>query len=148
MDKQRIHAVVVEEVSRRVTQLNELLQDALIATAGETKSTAGDKHETSRAMAQLEQEKIGGQLSELNKLQETIYRIDPAQVHETIQLGSLVNTSNGWFYLSVGIGGIEMDSTTIFCMTPAAPLGKLLLGKKTGDVVDWQGKKIEILQVQ
>lgn len=148
MDKQKVHRAVMEEVSRRVEQLNTLLQDALTATAGETKSTAGDKHETSRAMAQLEQEKLGGQLSELNKLQEVIYRIDPTKQHTTIQLGSLCETSNGWFYLSVGIGAILVDGKQLFCMTPAAPLGKLLLGKKAGDVLDWQGKKIELIQVR
>jgi len=33
----------------------------------ETKSSAGDKHETGRAMLQLEREKIGNQLAEIDK---------------------------------------------------------------------------------
>ena len=33
----------------------------------ETKSSAGDKHETGRAMVQLEQEKLGQQLQEIEK---------------------------------------------------------------------------------
>lgn len=148
MNKEKVHRVVSEELSKRLANLQRLLSDTLESTAGETKSTAGDKHETARAMAQLEQEKLGGQIAELGKLQEMIFRIDPQIQHSTIQLGSLVSTSNGHFYLSVGIGIIDVEGQTIFCMTLAAPLGKLLLGKKAGDVLDWQGKKISILDVQ
>ena len=144
MDKEKIHSFVKREVNRRVDQLAELLEDAQISTTGETKSSAGDKHETSRAMAQLEQEKLGGQLAELNKLKEVIFLIDPSKKHTSIQLGSLVETTNGWFYISVGIGALNIENKNIFCMTPAAPLGKFLLGKKIGDEIDWQGKKINI----
>lgn len=144
--KEIIHSVLLKEIEMRFQSLNDSLKDVLTATADDTKSSAGDKHETSRAMAQLEQEKIGGQISEMNKLQEILYRIDPTQTHSVIQLGSLVQTSNGWFYLSVGIGPISVENETIFCMTLAAPLGKLLFEKKSGDSVEWQGKSIQIIQ--
>lgn len=144
--KEIIHAALLKEIDFRFTNLQTTLKDVLIATANDTKSSAGDKHETSRAMAQLEQEKIGGQISEINKIQEILYRIDPSTIHSTIQLGSLVQTNNGWFYLSAGIGPLTVNKELIFCMTLAAPLGKLLFGKKSGDTIEWQGKSIEIIQ--
>ena len=147
MDKERIHASVTVEVKTRISQLSILLSDALDANSNETKSSAGDKHETGRAMAHLEQEKIAGQLSEMNKLAEILHRIDATQKHIKIQLGSLVETTIGIFYISVGIGAIEIENTTIFCMTAAAPLGKELLGKIVGDEINWQGKKILIANV-
>lgn len=142
MVKEHIHSFVTKEVNSRISQLSLMLSDALDANSNETKSSAGDKHETGRAMAHLEQEKIAGQLSEMNKLAEILHRIDATQKHTKIQLGSLVETSIGIFYISVGIGAIEIDNTTIFCMTAAAPLGKELLGKSVGDEIIWQGKKI------
>ena len=147
MDKERIHAIVTVEVKTRISQLSILLSDALDANSNETKSSAGDKHETGRAMAHLEQEKIAGQLSEMNKLAEILHRIDATQKHIKIQLGSLVETTIGVFYISVGIGAIEIENTTIFCMTAAAPLGKELLGKSTGTEIDWQEKKIVIVTI-
>ena len=137
MDKTSVHASVVQEVTRRMIQLNELLQDAFDATANESKSSAGDKHETSRAMAQLEQEKIGGQLIEMTKLHAILQRIDPTFVSDSIQLGSLVETSSGWFYLSVGIGILNSSGNTLFCITPNAPVGKLLVGKKVQDSIEF-----------
>ncbi len=147
MDKERIRAIVTEEVKTRISQLSILLSDALDANSNETKSSAGDKHETGRAMAHLEQEKIAGQLSEMNKLAEILHRIDATQKHIKIQLGSLVETTIGVFYISVGIGAIEIENTTIFCMTAAAPLGKELLGKTAGTEIDWQEKKIVIVTI-
>lgn len=147
MDKIQIHKSVAAEVKRRFEQLQDLLKDAYDSTTNESKSSAGDKHETSRAMAQLEQEKIGGQLSEMSKLSVILNRIDPTIVHSKIQLGSLIQTESGWFYLSVGIGAIQIANNTIFCMTIAAPLGKMLMGKKIGDEFIWQDKKIVILEV-
>lgn len=132
MDKEQIHSVVTKEVNSRIYQLSIMLSEALDANSNETKSSAGDKHETGRAMAHLEQEKIAGQLSEMNKLAEILHRIDATQKHIKIQLGSLVETSIGIFYISVGIGAIEIDNTKIFCMTAAAPLGKELIGKSVG----------------
>ena len=144
MVKEHIHSAVTKEVNSRISQLSIMLSDALDANSNETKSSAGDKHETGRAMAHLEQEKIAGQLSEMNKLAEILHRIDATQKHIKIQLGSLVKTNIGIFYISVGIGAMEIDNFTIFCMTAAAPLGKELLGKSVGNEIAWQGKKILI----
>lgn len=146
MDKKKVHFIILEEVKRRKDQLIDLLSDAQEATANDTKSSAGDKHETSRAMAQLEQEKIGGQIAEMNKLQEVLHRIDPEKSSPTIHLGSLIQTNDAWFYLSVGIGSINVGGEAVFCMTLAAPLGKLFLAKKAGDSFEWQGKEVRILR--
>jgi hypothetical protein len=53
-------------------------------------------------------------------------------------------TSNGWYYISVGIGKIMADDTPVFCLSPAAPLVAGLLGKKAGDQLIWQGKSIAV----
>jgi transcription elongation GreA/GreB family factor len=147
MDKTIVHTAVAQEVSRRMNQLNALLQDAFDATANESKSSAGDKHETSRAMAQLEQEKIGGQLIEMTKLHQILQRIQPSFVSDSVQLGSLVETSNGWFYISVGIGVLNIAGNNLFCITPNAPVGKLLLGKKVQDSIEFNGNPTQILQL-
>ena len=147
MDKLLVHSEVTRIVHLRLLELNALLKDTFDSIAGDTKSSAGDKHETGRAMAQLEQEKLGAQCNEMSKLSEIVKRIDPTKMQPSIQMGSLVETSIGWFYLSVGIGQIQLNNQQVFCMTPHAPLGKILVGKKTGDSINWQGKTITILSM-
>lgn len=147
-DKSVVHSAVEVKVKLRLQELQAALNDALAATADDSKSTAGDKHETSRAMAHLEQEKLGAQYAEAQKVMEMLHRIDPFRENTTIVLGSLAETSIGWLYLSVGLGQIELDDKKIFCLTPVAPLGQVLLGKTVGDEIHWQGKKIQILSVK
>lgn len=147
MDKHIVHQTVEAKIRSRITDLQFALNDAMEATSDDSKSTAGDKHETSRAMAHLEQEKLGNQYSEAIKLLEILHRIDPSINTNTIRIGSLVETSMGWFYLSVGLGQIVIDGKTVFCLTPLAPFGQLLLGKKTGDQLEWQGKEVKLLEV-
>lgn len=146
MDKLKVHSLLSKEVMLRIELLQSMLDDAMDTTTGETKSSAGDKHETSRAMAQIEQDKIGRQLFEMQKLMEIVHRIDPCKSADIIRSGSLIQTSNGWFYISVGIGLLPVEKESVFCMAPLAPLGKLFLGKKVGDIIEWQGQKIDILK--
>lgn len=145
--KVRLYQALLKEVDQRAQNLQDSLIDALDSTANETKSTAGDKHETGRAMAQLEQEKIGSQIAEITKLKEILFRIQPEKNHSKIELGSLVTTSNGIFFISIGIGAFPFEGKSVFCITPMAPVCQLLLGKQVGEQVEWQGKKIEINRV-
>ncbi len=147
LSKRDIHLSVQQNLNDRLEQLNAALNDALDATANETKSTAGDKHETGRAMAQLEQEKLGSQISEVHKLKEMIARIAPDTSCNTVCSGSLVVTSNGTFYISVGIGAIMINGNSVFCMTPVAPLCNAMMGMKAGESVNWQGKEVRIISV-
>lgn len=142
--KVRLYQALIQEVEQRAQNLQDALADALDSTANETKSTAGDKHETGRAMAQLEQEKIGSQIAETTKLKEILFRIQPDKSHSKVELGSLVTTSNGLFFISIGIGAFQFEGKSVFCITPMAPVCQLLLGKQAGEEVEWQRKKIEI----
>lgn len=145
--KVRLYQALLTEVDQRAQNLQASLNDALDSTANETKSTAGDKHETGRAMAQLEQEKIGSQLAEIGKLKETLFRINPEKTSRKIELGSLVVTSTGFFFISIGIGAFPFEGKSVFCITPMAPFCQLLLGKQAGDSIEWQGKNIAITSV-
>lgn len=75
-------------------------------------------------------------------------KLDLSKENITISLGSLVETSIGWLFLSIGLGQLEIDGKMVFCLTPMAPLGKALLNKKAGEAIDWQGNKIEIISIQ
>ena len=52
----------------RLNTINKTIQELQESLTSETKSSAGDKHETGRAMLQLEREKAGQQLAEIKKL--------------------------------------------------------------------------------
>ena len=113
----------------------------------DAKSSAGDKHETGVAMAQLEQEKLRYQIYEFQKMEEIVQKINPSKSNRKINLGSLVQTDKGWFYISVGLGSLTFKEQVIFAINPEAPFGKALIEKEKGDSIHFNGVESNVLQV-
>lgn len=147
MDKLKVHQKCLAMAESNVSAIKLALQEAQYAANNETKSTAGDKHETGRAMAQLETEKLSTQLNEALKLIQTIHQINPNQKTELIAFGSLVKTNFGNFYLSVSLGKIELDGMECFCISPVSPIGKIMLTKKEKDSFSLNGKMYVIEEI-
>ena len=147
MNKELIYKFITQHLQEKIDGLKLILKDSLDAAAEDTKSSAGDKHETSTAMAQLEQEKLTNQINEFLLLKDTLKQINPARSHSKIELGSLVETNNGCYYFSIGLGAVKFEETSIFCMTLLAPIGKLLEGKKVGESVVFNGNSTSIIAI-
>ncbi len=147
LDKSSVLDALQIEVNSRVKTLEKALDDSRAEMVSESKSTAGDKHETGRAMAQLEQEKLGRQVLSARELKMAIAQIKANENHTEIQFGSLVKASNGVFFFSVGIGKLIVENDSIFCLTMTSPLGNLLKGKSAGESIHFNGKTISILKV-
>lgn len=113
----------------------------------ETKSSAGDKHETGRAMLQLEREKAGNQLAEIQKTKAFFSKIDFNKTSQTIGLGSIVFTSTSNYFIAISAGEIKMDTDIIYAISPNTPIGKLLIGKRVGDSITFREQTFEIVCV-
>ena len=139
----------VENVlNKRLATLTSQVQELQDALQSDTKSSAGDKHETGRAMTQLELEKLSQQLLDVSNQFETFQRIRHNPATQTLQLGSLILTSEGWYYLSIPLGKIELDQEEIvFCLSPISPLGKLFLGRSNMDIIQFNGRDIRIEEI-
>ena len=135
--KNTLYTYCTDYVMERITRLKIEIKKTQYSANEETKSSAGDKYETGRAMAQLEIEKNTTQLREAERLQGMLQAIHKDLVSEIIIPGSLVTTSNGMFYISISIGLIEIDKTPYFIVAPDSPIGKLFMGKKVDDTVSW-----------
>lgn len=145
--KLSIHNVALELVREKITMLKTLLEDNREGLVSDTKSTAGDKHETSRAIGHLEQEKLNAQFLEAEKLLSLLSSIDLERKIEKVQMGSIIETTMGSFYLSVGLGQIKVENETIYCISPQSPIGSILLSKEKGNNINWQNTTIQILNV-
>lgn len=145
--KIEIHQACIRLVESRIAIIKQALVEAQNAANNETKSTAGDKHETSRAMAQLETEKLTGQLTEILKTLEVLQRVDTEKAYERIEHGSLILTNKGYFYLSVGLGKVELQKDIAFVISPLSPIGKLLLNKKEKETFSFNNSNYKILSI-
>lgn len=116
--------------------------------SSETKSTAGDKHETGRAMLQLELEKLGKQLLQVEKMQLVLDRIPLDKNTGHVALGSLVTTNKTKYYISISAGKSMVGSIEVFCISSISPIGQLLLGNGVGGEITFNGQRFDILKVE
>lgn len=142
-----LHQACLNRIDQRIVLAQKAMDDIQESANQETKSSAGDKYETSRAMMQQEKDKHADQLDQAQELRRQLELLDPAITQAQIQTGSLVQTNEGQYYLSVSLGKMVLDNQTVFVLSAAAPLGQALLHKRIGDKIVFQNRSIEILNI-
>jgi len=146
--KRSLYDACKKSIQEKIEGVQRSIRDAQQSANAETKSSAGDKYETGRAMAQLEIEKFTFQLTELNKQDQELSRIDPRAQEGKIGLGSLVHTSEGVFYIAVNAGGIAIDGRHVFAVSPQAPIAQKMLGLSVKDSFVLNGRSFSITAVE
>lgn len=133
VNKQKIFDEYLQLVSSLVTSYESTLKDLAESAANETKSTAGDKHETALAMLQIEQRNIKARLEEAREKKKLLEMINIGAGSIAVQKGSLIKTNHGYFYLTVALGKILIDGVSIMAISPQSPLGSKMLGLKVDE---------------
>ncbi len=133
-----------QELEVRKDALNQALNAAKESRDNETKSSVGDKYETGRAMAQAEVDKIKTQIQQTANLKTQLSTIDPDKQFEKVGVGSLVKTDQKTYFISIGIGRIEIEKEEIYCISMASPIGQLLQHKQLGEIFSFRGNEIKI----
>lgn len=119
----------------KIASVQKVLEDLKESGANETKSTAGDKHETALAMLQIEQANKRAQLQELLAQKAVLNKIDPLLTTIQVVNGSLVKTNKGDFFISIASGKAVADDVPVIALSLQSPLGKKLMGLKKGDTL-------------
>lgn len=131
--KEKIYRHYFLALDTKITMVQDRLQQLAESLEQETKSTVGDKHETARAFVHIEQANVNMQLLELQEQRAAFKHIDITMIADHVIKGSLVLTNKGWFFVSVALGKAVIEGKAIFALSPASPLGKQLMGLKTGE---------------
>ena len=134
-------------VHKRAQTVEEIISSNQKALQSETKSSAGDKHETGRAMLQLEMEKASHQLSGIQEMKEILSKIDISKNSTIAHLGSIIETDSVNYFLSISAGQLIVNDKVYFAVSVSSPIGKLLLGKTMYDELIFNGKKSKITLV-
>ena len=146
-EKQELYQLCQDFINHRLKVINKTIEGIEKSFHSETKSSAGDKHETGRAMLQLEREKAGNQLAEVQKLQQILHRIDIKKEHKNIALGSIVITNNINYFISISAGELATESGKFYAISASTPIAKLLISKQKGDLINFRNNHFKILKV-
>ena len=145
--KQQLYDFCQTFVEGRISRIRNNIKDVQESLNSETKSSAGDKHETGRAMLQLEREKMGQQLAEAEKIKMALAKVGLKNKSRTVGLGSWVKTSKAEYFLSISAGEYKDNSSSVFCISTGTPIGRLLIGKSEGNTIIFNREEIKILEV-
>lgn len=134
-------------VQARIDVLLASIASAQEAANEETKSSVGDKYETARAMNQLEKDMLSRQLAENQRELAAMVAIDCSGTHSVARPGSLVRCAGTSFFILGGLGKVKVGDEVIMVISPLAPLARTFMGKASGDLIRFNGKETEILEV-
>jgi transcription elongation GreA/GreB family factor len=147
MDKELLKKYLLELVESSIQKVAMDLNQIQQSANEETKSSAGDKYETGRAMAQLEIEKLTQQQSIHFQNKEQLLKTNVKAEVDKIKLGSLVRMNNQLYFISISLGKIVFENENIFCISSVSPIGQLLLSKNKGEEINWNNQKLKIEEV-
>ncbi|MGK0253566.1 MAG: transcription elongation GreA/GreB family factor [Mariniflexile sp.] len=145
--KEILYLKCLSFVENRFNTIQNTINEIQESLTSETKSSAGDKHETGRAMLQLEREKAGNQLAEIQKVKEHLSKINISNTLEFIGLGSMVYTNKNNYFMAISAGELKADSELFYAISPKTPMGQLLMGKGVNATVVFMDTKFTITKV-
>lgn len=144
MNKESILSGIILHLTKKMETIRSQIQD--LSISNDVKSSAGDKHETAKSLAQLEQEKLGIILHDLESNLLLMKKIS-SDWQDNVRIGSLILMDGDYYFIGVAAGSVQIEGITIFCMSTNAPLAKQCLGKKKGENFQWQGKNKTISEI-
>lgn len=136
----------VQQIEQKLVQLQVEIDAKKLDLKTATKSSAGDKHETARAMIHLEQEKLGIQFQEVQKNFRILSQINLCE-HTSVKMGSLVQTDKAIFFIGVALGKIEFKKHQIYVISPISPLGQKLMNVNQGELLEFNAAKYQINKI-
>ena len=144
--KRAIHQQCLAYVNDLIEAVETAMRDAQEA-AEEGASSGADEMDASRAMAEIEKGKGASQLAETMKLKDSLVRVRIDKVYDSAQVGALVSTNHGDFFIAAATGKVKLDGKDYFAISPFSPIAKEMSGKKVGEGFKVNGREFTIKEI-
>lgn len=146
--KQRLHEACVSFIEGRISVARQAMDAAQESANSEEKSSAGDKYETGRAMAQIARDQAAEQMAEALKLKSVVDQINLSKTSSKAALGSIVVTDQGIFFISISAGELDVEGTKYLAVSSQSPIGKALLGRSVGEKFSFNKREYTVKSVE
>ena len=145
--KAQLYHLCQDLMGQRIETAETALEQAREASNDDTKSSAGDKFETTREMMQQDITRNKSLLMDARQNLQVLEAIKDTPKSDRVKSGSLVETSEGVFYISISVGQLSVEGKPFFAISALSPIGQLLLGKKVNDSITFNNKKYVIKDI-
>ena len=137
-----------DQLDLRYSKIKKSISNIEESLLEESKNSSGDKHETGRAMLQIDRENAGKQMLEIERLYEILKKIDVNSITEYVRLGSIVQIDKTRYFISLSMGSCVIDGFEYFCVALNSPIGMALSGKVKDNTFSFNGSENIILEVR
>ena len=137
LSKLAVIAELNKQLSIKLNYLNATLQQTIDSKNSDTKSSSGDKFETSREMAQIE----------ISKIEKEIVKTEQLIADLTAKASKFIITDKGSFLVSIPFGKLMVNSVDVFCISNSAPIRKQLVNTEISDNFEYRGVAYNILSI-
>ena len=144
ISKVEIHETILKLLTNSIVHATKDYELAKESRDSDTKSSAGDKFETGREMMQREMDKISASIDQSKNQLNFLSKINLNRPYSTVDLGCLIITDQGIYYISIGLGKVEINAEIIYAISLDSPIGQLFKGKRVGDILEFRGKILKI----
>lgn len=131
--KEQLHQTCLQQVQQTIQDIEAAIADRREAMYNETKSSMGDKYETTREMLQQDINMNQQRLKEAKAQLAVLNQIDFLSSSEVIVPGSIVQTDKANYYIAISGGKLIVEGQTYYVVSVASPVGQQLAGKGKGD---------------
>lgn len=138
---------LLDDFNDKIERLQLAINSIKDSRDSNTKSSAGDKYETGRAMAQIELDNVERQLQQTLHLKNDLLKIDVSKPYTQVDYGALVQTQAGYYLLAIGLGIVKVGNQPFYCISSSSPIGKALLGKHPGDIFTFRDTQFTIIAI-
>ena len=136
---------LLDHVDKDLTEAKARMASLKESLGAESKSSAGDKHETGRAMIHLEQERVQDTVGRLEHMRGILMkRAAQDKAIQRVSPGALVETTGPWVLVGVPLGKVQLPDALVLCVGAEAPLAQQWHGAKPGDQVALGPQKLAI----
>ena len=140
-DRNTVVAAFRKALDHALAEARSAMEELSSSLGKETKSTAGDKHETGRAMVQREMEQAGERLARCEALQAMAIRLDLDRARAQVGPGAIVVSGQARLLIGVGLGPFEVPGLGRFqAISADAPIAGVLAGAAEGEVREFRGQ--------
>ena len=132
MLKKRVISEIKNQLQKRLAVYAQAIKDVKDSAQNETKSSAGDKYETSRSMGQME---LGMQQSQYQKVKVDLVSLEQLEKLNNKNFvvdGSLIKTNKGFYMIAISYGKLTVDGIEVFVLSANTPFAKSMMNKKVG----------------
>lgn len=146
--KEQLHALCKQYIDKRIKNAEQIINDARDAIHNETKSSAGDKYETTREMMQQDIDMATGRMYDAKQQLAVLNRIDITQTTNLVMPGSIVYTDKGNYFITVSAGILQAEDNKYNSISIASPIGQAMKGSSAGKDFTFNGQQYKIDKIE